>query len=965
MRNDTIKSQRRQNTSKLIETPKKDSILSSVSGKRYISSNNSRETEYYSKDLLENTRKYLEMSNGNSNNLFSPVKTINDYNDQSFSPTLSENYNFAQKYNEVLNYNNLSSNYLQDEFNNANNNGNDRFDKVKNEYIEYLQNQLEENNKNTLRLESKLNDLQRRFKNLIDDNRLLNDTLNERNSKLNEYIQENENLRLQINNYIENETKYRMQIQYCEKQIGLYENNINDYNNIIKDLKNSNETLTNNLTQSIDNKNNRNNGSSTNNNFNNYNYFNVRNVTSDNDGELQFLKNQNMIYANNIKSKDYTIDFVQKKNEKLMNENKLFRIQIDQYIQQITSLYTILKQSNKIINMFKQKGGIRDNSILKEFDKLEELNINFMNNTLNQNKDDNLDDTNEDSESTWFNKSSIGRGINPSIDKLMTDNEENKKRIEMLNNKIRSLNDPNQNAQNYTEYMKSNNNNTVKVVKASKRESRRENGLINKPEKHAIGLHKDDNIVGEQNRVNNFSRNKKEEEKQNNVKEERKRARFNKSEETNIKNSEDKTQTNKKEEEEKTDATKSNKPKKNIKFAGVLEEKDKDKDKEKGDIKVEVVEPEVERKRSNSSGPKSKKKITIADAIDITVINTALPVISQNLSFSMDDTEFFKNLQKSSISSIYLFGIDRSDDFHTFDLINKKFSKKKILEIEDISDTFKKDYQYDGTILYNTFDGLFILTGKKSDMLYYYNPKYDTINKICQFNNGHDNGSLLLDKESNRLFVFGGKETTKCEYYSFSDKKIYDMPDLIIDRANGAFIICNNKIYGFFGFTYKNNKFCGNIECIDYKKLDKWTEVQDINILNDKINFEVESVSTINYKENKDKILIYAGIQGENEDYVTDYYYLYDTKENSIDLVEKWENRVLRFTGSRWRNSNLTKKDPSGFHFAKNSNFLRLPKSVSIEGYEDDLYLLMDYKNNVHFINQDQKSIDIYKGDVL
>ena len=954
MRNDTIKSQRRQNTVKLIDTSKADSILSPISDKRYTSS--------YSKDLLENTRKYLEMSNGNTNNLFSPVKTINDYNDQSSSPILNENYNYAKKYNEVLNYNNFNSNYLQDEFNNMHDNsGNERFDKVKDEYIEYLQNQLEENNKNVIRLESKLNDLQRRFKNLIDDNRLLNDTLNERNSKLNEYIQENENLRLQINNYIDNETKYRMQIQYCEKQIGLYENNINDYNNIIKDLKNSNESLTNNLTQSFDNnKNSRNNGSNTNNNFNNYNYFNVRNVTSDNDGELQFLKNQNMIYMNNIKSKDYTIDFVQKKNEKLMNENKLFRIQIDQYIQQITSLYTILKQSNKIINIFKQRGGIRDNTILKEFDKLEELNINFMNNTLNNNKDENLDDENDDMEreSTWLNRNTINRGINPSIDKLMTDNEENKKRIEMLNNKIRSLNDPNHKVQNYTEYMKSNNNNTVKVVRASKRESSKDNGLINRAEKHQIGLHKDDNISGEQSRVNNLAKNKKEEEKQNNGKEDRKRARFNKIEETNVKNSEDKTQTNKKEEEEKGDENKQNKAKKSIKFKGVLEEKDKD------DIKVELVEPEAERKRSNSSG-KSKKKITITDAIDITVINTALPVISQNLSFSMDDTEFFKNLQKSSISSIYLFGIDRNDDFHTFDLVNKKFSKKKILEIEDISDTFKKDYQYDGTILYNTFDGLFILTGKKSDMLYYYNPKYDTINKVCQFNNSHDNGSLLLDKEFNRLFVFGGKETTKCEYYSFNDKKLYDMPDLTIDRANGAFIICNNKIYGFFGFTYKNNKFCGNIECIDNKKLDKWIEVQDINILNDKISFEVESVSTINYKENKDKILIYAGIQGDNEDYVTDYYYLYDTKENSIDLVEKWENRILRYTGSRWRNSNLTKKDPSGFHFAKNSNFLKLPKSVNIEGYEDDLYLLMDYKNNVHFINQDQKSIDIYKGDVL
>ncbi len=147
--------------------------------------------------------------------------------------------------------------------------------------------------------------------------------------------------------------------------------------------------------------------------------------------------------------------------------------------------------------------------------------------------------------------------------------------------------------------------------------------------------------------------------------------------------------------------------------------------------------------------------------------------------------------------------------------------------------------------------------------------------------------------------------------------------------------------------------------------MDKWTEVQDIKILNDKINFEVESISTNNYMDNKDKILIYAGIQGENEDYITDFYYLYDTKENSIDLVEKWENRVLRFTGSRWRNSNLTKNYPSGSHFAKNSNFLRLPKSVSIEGYEDDLYLLMDYKNIVHFINQDQKAINIYKGDVL
>ena len=911
---------------------------------------------YFSKDLLENTRKFLEMNNGNSNYLLSPIKTINDYSDKPSSPVLNENYNVTQNYNDILDYNKYNANFLQNEFDND---GNEKLHRVKDEYIEYLQRQLEENNNNVIRLESKLNELQKRFKNLIDDNRLLNDTLNERNSKINEYIQENENLRLQMNNYIDNESKYRMQIQYCEKQIQLYETNINDYNNIIKDLKNSNEKLTNNLTQNLaENKN-------STNNYNNYNYFNVRNVTADNDGELQFLKNQNMIYMNNIKSKDYTIDYIQKKNEKLVSENKVFRTQIEQYIQQITSLYTILKQKNKIINIFKQKGVTIDKSIEKEFEKLEELNMNFMNNTFNNNKEILLNYAKEDMENISFNNDITNFSINPNIDKLMTDNEENKKRIEMLNSKIRSLNqnqNPNQNDQKYTEYMKSNNNNTVKVVKASKRESRKENGF-NKPEIHKIGLHKDEDQFNDPNlKKSIYSKIKKEEEKQSNIKADNKKVRFGKTEEINIKNSEDETiaQNDKKEEEEKAINSKPNKKKKQLKFKGILEEKEK----EKEDIKVEVIEPEVVRKNNNTVS-KGKKKFKISDLLDITEINTSSPVITQNLSYSMDDTLFFNNLLKSTINSICLFGIDRNDDFHTFDLINKKFSKKKISEIEDISDTFNKDYQYEGTILYNTFDGLFILTGKKSDTLYYYNPKYDTVNKICKFNSSHNNGSLLLDKEFNRLFVFGGKETTKCEYYSFSDKSIYEVPDLTIDRANGAFIICNNKIYGFFGFSYKNNKFCGNIEYIDNSKLDKWIEVQDINILNDKINFEIESVSTVNYKENKDKILIYSGIQGENEDYITDYYYLYDTKENSIDLVEKWENRILRYTGSRWRNSNLTKKDPSGFHFTKNSNFLRLPKIVNIEGYDDELYLLMDYKNNVHFINQDQKLIDVYKGDTL
>ena len=400
------------------------------------------------------------------------------------------------------------------------------------------------------------------------------------------------------------------------------------------------------------------------------------------------------------------------------------------------------------------------------------------------------------------------------------------------------------------------------------------------------------------------------------------------------------------------------------------EEKEKEKEKEENnkknhgmelkDEKDEIKETvrEMNRKKNYTHVPKNKKKFKISDELDVTEINTASPVIQPNLSFSLDD----KN--NNSNSNIYLFGIDRNDNFHIFDLKNKKWTKRRILEIEDISDTFQKDYQYEGTILYNTLNGIFILTGQKLDTLYFYNSQNETINKVCKFNNSHDNGSLMLDKEYNRLFVFGGKNTTSCEYYSFNDKIIKSIPNLNIDRANASFIICNNKIYGFFGFSYNKNNYSGNIEYIDYKKLDKWYEVKDINYLNKDITFDIESISTLHYKENMDKILIYAGIKGDNEDFITEHYYLYDTKENSIDLIKKWNNKMMKHTRTTWRNYTLSRRDPAGFHFAKNSNFLDLPKDIKIDGYDDNINLLIDYKNNVHFINQEKKTIDIFKGDI-
>ena len=61
----------------------------------------------------------------------------------------------------------------------------------------------------------------------------------------------------------------------------------------------------------------------------------------------------------------------------------------------------------------------------------------------------------------------------------------------------------------------------------------------------------------------------------------------------------------------------------------------------------------------------------------------------------------------------------------------------------------------------------------------------------------------------------------------------------------------------------------------------------------------------------------------------------------------------------------MKKSDPKGFHFAKNNRFL-LIENIDIEGYKENnnIDILIDYKNNVHFIMQEKEKIDIYRGNI-
>ena len=934
-------------------------------------------------------------------------KIINDYSNKT---DYNIYYSSEKDYNE-------KKDFIEDQINQnyENESGSERLHQIKDNYIEYLQKQLDKNNKNLIKYEKKINEFSKRYKNLIEDNKLLNETLNERTSKLNEIIQENDNLKMQLNNNIENENQIKI---YYDKKIKEYEEKIKECNSIINNLKenkNENCLINNDMNKSSD---------------------NLINNNEKIDDELNLIKNQNLIYLNNLKSKDNTIELMTKENEKLLKENK-------EYKKQIENLNSTIKEKNDIINVLKNKEGIlaTDNIIKNENKKNEDLKIcysqenisfNFLSNNINNNKVKNISSDNykEEIVNSSFNiiNNKNNEKINQSIDKLIFDNEENKMKIEMLNNKLKSFDDfekkyfefinNNKNEKNnqahnhdieknfrYLNLINDNNETNIKkeIINDYKldeneknlNDDEKEKDLFNDISNENLDLKSYKKYKAKDNKENDElilknendeEESKKKEENDNKKKEEKEIEKVNKEEKEKEEKEEkkeikkyrygfmyrrrlmkEKSEKEKKEKEEKEREEKEKKEEKDI------YNKDEEKKTEKEEInkhgmkeklkdeKYEIKETvrEMNRKRNYTHNPKSKKRFKISDELDVTEINTSSPVVPQNLSFSVED-------KNNNIENMYLFGIDRNDLLHIFDVRKKRWSKKKILEIEDISDTFQKDYQYEGTILYNTLSGLFILTGKKLDVLYYYNAQNETINKICKFNNSHDNGSLMLEKEYNRLFVFGGKNTISCEYYSFNDKKVNIIPDLNKERANASFVSCNDKIFAFFGFSYEKNKYSESIEYIDNKKLDKWYELKDINILNKEVTFDVESISTIPMNDNKDKILIYAGIKGENEDFIVNNYYIFDTKENAIDIINKWSSKMFRFTGTRWRNYILSKRDPAGFHFAKNSNFLEIPKGIEIDGYENEngINLLIDYKNNVHFVNQEKKTIDIFKGDI-
>ena len=857
-----------------------------------------------------------------------------------------------------------------------------KMNEIRDDYIDFLQKQLEDNSKNNAKPDDN-KEFIKKFNDLIQDNRLLNKTLNERTNNLSKIVEENLYIKTELEKSILINQKNLQKMAFYEEQLKLFKSNNDNYQKIIMELKQHNEQLNMNLVKfkntSEENmkkseekykneieeiKKNMENKIQT----EDKNYEIKIKALSD---EIKTLKEKNAELEKELQAKENVIQLMYKDNEKLTNQSNLNSIKLSQNEKEINELKIIIKHKENLINTLKSKD--------VEKEKV------FFNNSNSSLKLENSE------------------LISENITKLITDNEENRMKIEYLKDKIKTIDEI---EKKYSELVKGKKNTVivpekihVNVKKEMDQRTPRERKYNNKNHKFYTSVNikeelknnirvnkKDKNgdkkkthlastSLPSSNSGNIVNKNGVKVRKNMVIKEIKYFKDKNKSQnESEIENKSVKTNNNKNKSvivlkkafkqnvEELGIKPSEGVNKKNISFRGRSYYK-------KGLAKQKTFD-EIENKILNEKELEDTKD-EIEESLREMENKQNFTQRKDNINYSDDQVAFEQKdkYKKENNISNYLYGIDRNDFLHTFDISNKIWlEKKKILDLdlEGESNSFRTDYQYEGTILYNTLEGVFILTGENTDTLYYYDSMYNSIYNICKFNNSHNNGSLMYDEDDKCLYVFGGKNTNSCEYYSFFDKKIFDLPDLITDRANASFIMSNNKIFGFFGFSYGKDSYANTIEYINYKKKDKWVELDNIKFLKNDIMFDIESASTIYYKQSMNRILIYSGIQGEDEDFVTEYYLIYDVKKNTMDKINKWDINQYKYINQNWKDYEIKDNDPKGFHFAKNSRFMTLPESCVPEGYSGDdiIDILIDYKNNVHFILQDNQKIDVYRGSM-
>ena len=196
-----------------------------------ISENNNN---IYENNIEEN--KSNKTLNNNVIDINKNIKTINlNINNMNNSFHQSSNISPNKQMNSLLFNDQYDSKYSF------------KINKIKDDYIDFLQKEFEDNTKKSAILDSNNKELMKKCDDLLHDNKLLSSTLNDRSNKLNKIIQENLTVKSQLDKALILNQKNEQKLQFFQEQFTLYKTSNENYQKIIQELKEQIDQLNNNI----------------------------------------------------------------------------------------------------------------------------------------------------------------------------------------------------------------------------------------------------------------------------------------------------------------------------------------------------------------------------------------------------------------------------------------------------------------------------------------------------------------------------------------------------------------------------------------------------------------------------------------------------------------------------------------------------------------------------------------------
>ena len=319
-----------------------------------------------------------------------------------------------------------------------------------------------------------------------------------------------------------------------------------------------------------------------------------------------------------------------------------------------------------------------------------------------------------------------------------------------------------------------------------------------------------------------------------------------------------------------------------------------------------------------------EKKLSSLGYFKYNIIYNFNEVIKFSLS-SSNITKYF--------SDIYLYSIFDEKRIIVFNKITKTFLINEFIDLSNSK--FKQNYISNGSLLLNTNDSLYIVTGNNFDMLYKYDPYKNIMRLLGKFKNNHIYGGLLIN--SNIIYCLTGNFNNKVEQFNIKEKKVIENKEnMKVERSEASYIILNKKyIFSFFGFNVNENKYINSIEFTELNSNMNWEFINILNNINNCI-LELKGHCIINYNKNN-HFLILGGYNGEknpNEYIIKCEININDIQICILNLEKKFETLI-------------NKKAFLFSYFYENDN-------LSNEKY------IFDRKNNIHYFNTTQIKRDIF-----